>query len=316
MSFYANLLSGAYGRLGHNHDDPDRADNPVDWKLSFAAKPKKNIDLTLEKKVEAKFNEGIGGNAGSTEQIEKTVSTLKHNHGDCTTKITWANDKMAGEGKGKLVDDDGWKVDITGALETKQAKSEWKVTGKLDVQTPDMGGAKAAVNASVDYNQKGEVTIKPNVNVEISDEINIGVNAKLVGGERKELWPQLVYKPSDNKNAFYWARLDMTRSLFRAGCDQQLKDGINHSFEFIYGWKDFKGIMDKPVALLGGTEYELSDKTTLATNAIWQGDYDIESSVEHKVDSNWTVSATQTYNSSAPTGCSPYHIGFSASYKL
>ena len=74
--------------------------------------------------------------------------------------------------------------------------------------------------------------------------------------------------------------------------------------------------MDKPVALLGGTEYELSDKTTLATNAIWQGDYDIESSVEHKVDSNWTVSATQTYNSSAPTGCSPYHIGFSASYKL
>ena len=31
------------GRLGHNHDDPDRADNPVDWKLSFAAKPKKNI---------------------------------------------------------------------------------------------------------------------------------------------------------------------------------------------------------------------------------------------------------------------------------
>ena len=77
------------------------------------------------------------------------MSTLKHNHGDCTTKITWANDKMAGEGKGKLVDDDGWKVDITGALETKQAKSEWKVTGKLDVQTPDMGGAKAAVNVSI-----------------------------------------------------------------------------------------------------------------------------------------------------------------------
>ena len=31
------------GRLNHNHDDPERSDNPVDWKLSFAAKPKKTI---------------------------------------------------------------------------------------------------------------------------------------------------------------------------------------------------------------------------------------------------------------------------------
>ena len=76
------------------------------------------------------------------------MSTLKHNHGDCTTKLTWANDKMAGEAKGKLVDDDGWKVDITAAGEIKQAKSEWKVTGKLDIQTPDMGGAKSAINVS------------------------------------------------------------------------------------------------------------------------------------------------------------------------
>lgn len=44
----------------------------------------------------------------------------------------------------------------------------------------------------------------------------------------------------------------MTRSLFRAGCDQKPKDNISHSFEFVYGWKDFKGIMQKPVALLGG----------------------------------------------------------------
>ena len=30
-------------RLGYIADDPDRSDNSVDWKLSFAAKPKKNI---------------------------------------------------------------------------------------------------------------------------------------------------------------------------------------------------------------------------------------------------------------------------------
>ena len=33
----------ALGRLGYIPDDPDRSDNPVDWKLSFAAKPKKTI---------------------------------------------------------------------------------------------------------------------------------------------------------------------------------------------------------------------------------------------------------------------------------
>lgn len=92
----------------------------------------------MEKKVE---------NA-SGKQVEKTTSTLKHNHGDCTTKMTFANDKMAFEGKGKLVDDDGWKVDLTGAGETKQAKKEWKLTGALDIKSPDMGGAKAVINVS------------------------------------------------------------------------------------------------------------------------------------------------------------------------
>jgi len=105
----------------------------------------------------------------------------------------------------------------------------------------------------------------------------------------------------------------MTRSLFRAGCDQKPKDNISHSFEFVYGWKDFKGIMEKPVALLGGVEYELSDKTSIAANGIWEGDYSVESSVEHKVDNNWTVSANQSFESA---GSSAYHIGFSASYKL
>ena len=102
----------------------------------------------MEKKVEVAVDGGKDGAAATSKQVEKTVSTLKHNHGDCTTKMTFANDKMAFEGKGKLVDDDGWKVDITGAGETKQAKKEWKLTGNLDVKSPDMGGAKGALNVS------------------------------------------------------------------------------------------------------------------------------------------------------------------------
>ena len=65
----------------------------------------------------------------------------------------------------------------------------------------------------------------------------------------------MVYKPADNKDALYWGRADMIRSLFRAGCDQKLREGINHSFEFVYGWKDFVGIMGKPVAILSGVNY-------------------------------------------------------------
>jgi len=74
--------------------------------------------------------------------------------------------------------------------------------------------------------------------------------------------------------------------------------------------------MGKPVGLLGGVEYELSDKTSLSASGIWAGDYEVESEVEHKVDNNWTVSAKQSFSSEPVTGISPYHIGFSASYKL
>lgn len=97
----------------------------------------------MEKKTER-----VEGKDGAATSVEKTVSTLKHNHGDCTTKMTFANDKMAFEGVGKLVDDDGWKVNTLGAGEIKQAKKEWKLTGQLDIQSPDMGGAKAAAIVS------------------------------------------------------------------------------------------------------------------------------------------------------------------------
>ena len=72
---------------------------------------------------------------------------------------------------------------------------------------------------SAEYNQKGAVTVKPNINIEVSDEFNLGVNAKMAGSEIKEMWPQMVYKPSDNKNSFYWARADLTRSELNSQLD-------------------------------------------------------------------------------------------------
>jgi len=127
------------------------------------------------------------------------------------------------------------------------------------------------------------------------------------------IMPMIVYKPKECKDSFYWLRSDYMGKQVRAGCDQQLKDGINHSFEAVYSWDGAAGIMGKPFQLLGGVEYELSDKTTLSAGGKWYGNYEIESGVEHKVDNNWTVSASQAFSSADKTD---YHFGFTASYKL
>lgn len=39
----ANLLLPVPARVGYNADEPDRADNPVNLKLTFKAQPKKHI---------------------------------------------------------------------------------------------------------------------------------------------------------------------------------------------------------------------------------------------------------------------------------
>ena len=98
----------------------------------------------MEKKVECKVAED-----GSRSEVEKTASKLKINHGDCTTTYAFANDKMSIDAKGKAVDDDGWRVDIGGNYEVKQAKGEWKASGSLDIKASDLGGAKMSVNVSL-----------------------------------------------------------------------------------------------------------------------------------------------------------------------
>ena len=134
----------------------------------------------------------------------------------------------------------------------------------------------------------------------------------------QEIWPQLVYKPKDCKDSFYWVRADLTRKWLMAGCDQVLKEGIQHSFEAVYGWdKGFQGISGQPFALRGGVEYELSDQTSVQASGDWGASYSVSNEVTHKVDRNWTVSCTQSFDADNLNGkCSPYHIGFAASYKL
>ena len=79
---------------------------------------------------------------------EKTSRKVKINHGDCTSSYTLANDKMAFDATGKLVDEKDMRVDIGGAAEIKQKKGAYKLTGKLAAAASDLGGAKAALNVS------------------------------------------------------------------------------------------------------------------------------------------------------------------------
>merc|ERR1712156_1351076 len=146
-------------------------------------------------------------------------SKLKINHGDCTTTYTFANDKMAFEGKGTAVNDNDWKVDIYAGGEVKQVKEEWKISGGIDAAGKDLGGAKLNVNLPIESNQKNEITLKPKVNLEVADEINLGV------------------------------------------------------------------------------AYELSDQTELSASGSWGKDYEVGMEVEHKVDKNWTISASQSFSS-------------------
>ena len=48
-------------------------------------------------------------------------------------------------------------------------------------------------------------------NINIADEFNLGWFGKSDTKSLLENMPQLVYKPSDNKDSFYWARADITR---------------------------------------------------------------------------------------------------------
>ena len=80
---------------------------------------------------------------------EKTVAKAKADHGECSQSVTFANDKQATDVTGTLYDEDGVKARVGLAGEIKQAKSEWKVTGTLDVKANDLGGAKAALAVSI-----------------------------------------------------------------------------------------------------------------------------------------------------------------------
>jgi hypothetical protein len=308
MASFSDLLRGVNDRIGYNAEDPEREDNRVNWLAKFSAKPQKHISLDAERKMECVEKDG----AVSTN--DKTQNKLKIEH-DCGTTTTWtfSNEKMAFDAKHKAYNEGGWKINVGAGAENKAVDKKWKVTGMASICGDDLGGAKLNTEANFEYNEKGVTTVKPKINIQVADEFNVGVSAKSDLKTMQEIFPQFVYNPK-GKDSFYWARADVTRQWAMFGCDQKLKDSISHSFELMAGWnKDCKELKGYPVRIRGGVSYELSDQTTVDSSFGFGANWQVGMEVEHNIDSHWTVKASQSFESDAAT---PYHVGFTAAYKL
>lgn len=115
-----------------------------------------------------------------------------------------------------------------------------------------------------------------------------------------------------------WLRADVKEKVAMLGGQKKLFDNLKVSSELLFGWGDaFKGMYGKPVQYRGSVEYEMGDSTELKAGMAFGESYSIRSELEHKYNRNWTVSATQAFDS-ADLGSKqgPYHVGFGASYKL
>ena len=61
----------------------------------------------------------------------------------------------------------------------------------------------------------------------------------------------------------------------------------------------------------------MGDSTELKASWSFAEGYTIKTELEHKFNKNWTVSATQAFDSQdLGAAHGPYHVGFGASYKL
>jgi len=84
-------------------------------------------------------------------------------------------------------------------------------------------------------------------------------------GERKDsdlskLYTQFVVADKDH---LYWARADLKEETVGVGCSIDAGNR-SHSHEIVYDRKtDAKGFKDFPVEIRNGSEYQLSDATSL-----------------------------------------------------
>jgi hypothetical protein len=322
--FYSDLLSGADSRLGVDWTKdavarpagflhPSAGEPFKDSVYAFKTAPKKTVSMEVSKSSEGELK-------GTSRAVtEKTAAKIKVSHDGLTSAWGFANDKFTADLSGKYADKD-YPMDWAIKTESKPAKSEWKAKLLWDVQTPDMSGAKLYQNVEVEHNSKKEWKVTSKTSIDYQGDYTVGAHVEHDTKDFQKLRFQSTCDPDCAVyNGTFWGRVDVKSEYAGAGCDNKLKDGIRHSWEALYSWKEgYKGFQGQPVRVLGGVAYDLSDNTSMTVTGEAGEDYLLKANQTHKLDKNWTLGVSQRFDSSrlSKDGVSPYDIGFSMTYKL
>eukprot|EP00352_Strombidinopsis_acuminata_P007821 CAMPEP_0176369576 /NCGR_PEP_ID=MMETSP0126-20121128/23385_1 /TAXON_ID=141414 ORGANISM="Strombidinopsis acuminatum, Strain SPMC142" /NCGR_SAMPLE_ID=MMETSP0126 /ASSEMBLY_ACC=CAM_ASM_000229 /LENGTH=313 /DNA_ID=CAMNT_0017728269 /DNA_START=14 /DNA_END=955 /DNA_ORIENTATION=- len=309
--FYDDILRSADGRTGVDvYADPTKSD-PFKWfNLVVKAAPRKGCSISNTFTKQKEVNDD-----GSEKWSEKSAFKLGYTHDGMKWAFGFANDKYTFGLNSELYKDGDMTVKGDFASEHKPAKGERKATVSFDLSSPDLGGARAFKNFSVEVNSKQEKTIKGKINVRAQDEYNVGASVEHDTKDFKKVLTQFVWNAA---NADVFARADFKRNLAHLGCAHTRHDDVHHVYEFTYGWGEgFKGIKGHPVEFRFGGEYELSDKTNLSTNVNVNEHCSVNQSVEHKINDKLTTTVNQEFTTENIGSKKPvYEIGFNVEYKL
>jgi len=320
--FYSDLLDGVDKRFGidwtkdHETDKtkgylyPSSGDAFKESVWAFKTSPKDTVSMELKKSTETQWK---GASKTST---DKTAAKVKVNHDWADSEWSFCNDKFTGDVSGSN-DDKDYPMKFTLKTESKPASNAWKVKLIWDASTPDFSGARFHENVEVQTTEKSDWTLTSKTNVDYQNEYSVGAHVVHDTKDFTKMRFQTVCSP-DKTDSTFWIRADTKRECVGAGCDNQLKDGIRHSWEALYVWTEgFQGIRGQPVKVLGGVSYDLSKATSLTASGEFGENYLIKSGQTHKVDKNWTLGLSQRFDSSRATkDGAPYDIGFSMTYKL
>jgi len=191
------------------------------------------------------------------------------------------------------MDADGYKLDLSFGLESAYLDATKTLLGKLSFETPDLGGIKLNTSCKVKKEWEGEgtkLTLRPKINAEVSEEINVGVSAEHDGSGFTQTLLQAVY--ARKTGGLLWMRGDLMKKMFSGGCDNKLNDSTKHSFEAVGHLGEGKGIAGTPLEIRSGVEYDLSDKVELKCRGRFAENIELGQTTEWEVTDNWKLEAT------------------------
>lgn len=308
--FYDDLLRDTDSHLDVDiYADPTRTDafKRAVYGFRAAASKKVTVDHSYTQQYEFKDNKKVDS--------EKNATKITIAHGDCKTSWSFANDKFATTANAKAFDQDGWKANVSSLFELKPAKEEWKLEGNSSVSSPDLGGARAFFNFGFEHNSKKEWVFKPKLNLQVQDEINLGVSAEHDSKDFTKQFFQAVYQPKEGGDYFF--RLDNKLQWLGLGCHHFHQNKIHHSYEAVYHYKEgAKGFQGQPLTVRGGFHYKLNESSTLQSTLVAGENWEAHQEVTHKIDEHWNVAAHQHFDSGKLATKNAYDLGFKLGYKL